>query len=88
MFFYHNKTVSADFNTSRIGSWDGNGSDSHGIGFGYQLLPYFNLNTNTNTDISKYDYKTDVLNLDFYSDIYSVDRPPLLLIGYLMKTAG
>jgi len=47
---------------------DGNGSDRHGIGSGYYLLPYFNLNTNAN--IFEYEFKTDVLDSDFYSDVY------------------
>jgi len=49
---------------------DENGSDTHGIESGYHLLPYFNSNTDTN--IFKYEYKTDVSDSDFYSDIYSI----------------
>jgi hypothetical protein len=35
------------------------------------FLPHFNTNTNINSDIFKYEYKTDVSDLDLYSDIYS-----------------
>ena len=37
------------------------------------FLPHFNLNTNTDMDFFKYEYKTDVSNLDFYLDIYSIE---------------
>ena len=51
---------------------DGNRSNLHRIGSKYHLLLYFNLNSNTNKYIFLYEYKKDVLDLDFYSDIYLI----------------
>ena len=51
---------------------DGNGSDTHGIRSGYYFLLYFNSNTDTNSDIFEYEYKTDTLDSDSNSDIYSI----------------
>ena len=48
---------------------DGNESDSHGIGSGYHQLPHFN--SNTDLDIFEYEYKTDVSDSNFDSNIYS-----------------
>jgi archaellum biogenesis protein FlaJ (TadC family) len=60
--------------------------DSHGIGSGYHLLPHFNSNTNTDSDIFEYEYKTNVSDLDFYSDIYSSQLKCILLnLTYMNK---
>ena len=65
--FWQPRTSSIWAQTSK----DGNGSDTLGIESRYHLLPHFNSNTNMDSSIFKYEYKTDVLDSDFYSDIYS-----------------
>ena len=66
-----NRTNSGGVTEGGVAVKVGNGSDTHGIGSGYHLLPHFNSNTNTDSNIFKYEYKTDVSDSDFYSDIYS-----------------
>ena len=44
------------------------------------LLSYFNSDLNKDTDFFEYEYKTYVLDLDFYSDIYSIQ-----LKAYIVK---
>ena len=59
---------------------DGNRSGSYGIRFGYHLLLYFDSNTNTDMDIFEYEYKTGVLDSDFYLDIYSIQLKVYIVI--------
>ena len=51
---------------------DENRSVSRKIEFGYHFLLYFNLNSNIDMNIFKYKYEMDVLDSDFYSNIYSI----------------
>ena len=51
---------------------DGNGSDTYKIEFGCHFVLYFNSDTNTDTNIFEYGSKTDTLDLDSHSDIYSI----------------
>jgi hypothetical protein len=51
---------------------DGFGSDTHGYEFGCDYLPHFISNSDTNMNIIKYEYKTDISNLDSHSNTYSI----------------
>lgn len=53
---------------------DGNESDSHRIVSECHLLPYFNSDSNTDTYIIEYEYKMNVSDSDFHSDIYSIQH--------------
>ena len=48
---------------------DGNGLDSHRIGFGCHVLSHFKSNTDTDSDILGYECKTDAADSDSNSDI-------------------
>ena len=50
---------------------DGSGSTTHGIQFGYHFLPHFKSDSDTNTNMIGYEYRTDGLNSNLKSDIYS-----------------
>jgi len=60
---------------------DRNGSDSYKIGPRYPTFYYHTfIRPNTYTDLIEYEYKTNVSESDFYSDIYST-----LLKVYIVK---
>jgi hypothetical protein len=44
----------------------------HQIGSGCHVLPHFNSYLNRDADLFSYEYKMDVSDLDFYSDINSI----------------
>jgi hypothetical protein len=70
-----------------MGSKDGNGLYSHGIGSGYHLLPHFNSNANTDLDTFKYKSKKMSqiwISIWIYTQVNS--KCILLSLIYINKT--
>ena len=52
------------------------------IRFFYRI---FKSDSNTDTDLFEYEYKTNILDLDFYSDIYSIQLKTYIVKFHIDK---